>query len=487
MILGKLLEGLEYSLTEGDIDVEISSIAYDSRKVTEGSLFVCLKGFETDGHRYIKNAVDAGAAAVIVEDVPEDETGVTVVKTEDTRGALARISAAWFDHPAEKMTMIGLTGTKGKTTTAHMIKKILEKDGRRTGMIGTLGAFVGSEKIPTKNTTPESYELHSIFDHMLSEGCSCVVMEVSSQGLKLERTAGIKFDYGAFLNISPDHVGPGEHEDFDEYLNCKKMLFDQTENVVANIDDERWRQVTGEPERLYTVSQKEDADLTARNVENIWEPGVLGVRFDVSGMFDAGIVLNMPGRYNVENALVAAAITYLIGVSPDVIAEALKEVQVKGRMQIFEDSVHDARFIIDYAHNALSMENLLTTLREYEPERLICLFGGGGNKPKQRRFDMGEMAGKYADLTVITMDNPRFEPMEEINKDIIRGLDVHDGSYRVIDDREEAIRHLIDNCREGDIVALIGKGHEEYQEVEGKKYFFSEQQILEKYLKEKLD
>ena len=484
MKLKDLLKDVTSSCLSGSMETEVTSIAYDSRKVSEGTLFVCLRGFATDGHKYIDDAVKAGAAAILAEEDPDHHTGVTVVKTDDTRKALAFISARWFGHPAEKMTMIGLTGTKGKTTVAHMIKKILEEEGRKVGMIGTLGAFIGSEKMETRNTTPESYELHHMFRQMLDAGCSHVVMEVSSQGLKMHRTDGITFDYAAFLNISPDHIGAGEHEDFDDYLNCKKRLFSQARVTVANIDDSHWQEVTADADEVYTVSLIRDADFMGRNIRNIWEPKILGVEFEITGKFDEKIVLNMPGAYNAENALTAAGIAYLMGVSPDIIARGISETRVKGRTQLLTD-VHFSTFLIDYAHNALSMENLLKTLREYEPKRLICLFGGGGNKARQRRFDMGEMAGKYADLTIITLDNPRFDSTEEINKDIIRGLDVYGGEYKVIMDREEAIHYLIDNCGEGDIVALIGKGHEEYQEIEGVKHFFSEEKIVSEYLRTK--
>lgn len=487
MILNNLIKDINDRIIYGKQNLDITSVAYDSGRVTQGALFVCIKGYNFDGHSYIEKAIEYGAAAIVVEDMSDkyDSDNITFIKVKDTREALALISAAWFGYPAEKLTMIGLTGTKGKTTTAHMIKKILEESGNTVGMIGTIGAYIGDEKIPTKNTTPESYELHSLFKQMLDSGCSHVVMEVSSQGLKLKRTCGIQFHYSAFLNISPDHISPNEHKDFNEYLDCKKMLFSQSDCAIVNIDADCWDDITKECKKRYTISTEKEADFMAKKIENIWTPGFLGVSYQVTGYLSGVFSLNMPGIYNVQNALVASAICSLIGVDADKIKLALKKVSVKGRTQVIQEVAHFTTFLIDYAHNAISMESLLKTLKSYSPNRLICIFGGGGNKPAQRRFDMGKMAGKYADLTIITMDNPRYESMDAINEDIIRGIDSEKGTYIIIDDRKEAIEYMIDNSGKDDIVALIGKGHEEYQEVYGKKYYFSELQVIQNYLESK--
>lgn len=485
MKLSDLLAVVEPVSFSGDEGTEITSVAYDSRKVLQGSLFVCIKGEETDGHKYIPNAIQAGAVAIVAQEAPSFPIDAALILVQDARSALARISAAWFGYPASRMTMIGLTGTKGKTTTSHMIKKILEKAGHKVGMIGTMGAFIGEEKVPVKNTTPESFELHALFARMVEKGCEYVVMEVSSQGLKHRRTEGILFDYGAFLNISPDHIGKGEHGDFEEYLSCKKLLFSQTKCTVANVDDSRWREVTEKADHFVTVSTLGEADFMGRDIQNIWEPGLLGVTFRICGRIEGDMVLNMPGRFNVENALIAAAITALAGAQPEHIRAALRETAVKGRTQVLQETAHFSTFLIDYAHNALSMESLLQMLKAYKPGRLICLFGGGGNRAKQRRYDMGSMAGKYADLTIITMDNPRFEEMDEINAEIIRGLEAYGGKYQIIKDREQAIQYLLDNSGREDIVALIGKGHEEYQEIRGVKYHFSEQEVVASYLSAK--
>lgn len=484
MKLSRLIKDIDCEILHGTDDVEISSVVYDSRAVKNGSLFVCIKGYAVDGHTFINKAIEMGAAAIIVEDaLKKIDSKATFIKVSDSREALAKLAAAWFCKPAEKLTVIGLTGTKGKTTTAHMIKKILEKSGKTVGMIGTIGAYIGEEKLPTVNTTPESFELHSLFNRMYEKGCTHVVMEVSSQGLKLKRTAGINFDYGAFLNLSPDHISPNEHKDFEEYKNCKAMLFSQTKCAVANIDAEHWQEVTGNCKNLVTVSSVREADYTAKNIENMWKPGFLGVSYNLSGKLNGSFTLNMPGEYNVQNALVATAICDMMGIDENSILEGLCNVSVKGRTQVLPETSHFSTFIIDYAHNAISTESLLKTLKGYGPERLVCIFGGGGNKPKQRRFDMGQMAGRYADLSIITMDNPRYEPMEEINKDIIRGIDSENGEYMVIDDRKEAIEYMLNQAGKNDIVAMIGKGHEEYQEVMGEKFFFSEHQVIKDFLK----
>ena len=505
--LSELLNNVEYELLQGDIDTDISAIEYDSRKVKENSLFVCMSGFASDGHGYITRAHDLGAVAVIVEKdlngchealekkANEDGFGdtyvpytMTVIKVADSRKALAKISAAWFGYPSRKLVMIGLTGTKGKTTTTHMIKSILEAAGHKVGMIGTMGSMIGDMKIPTKNTTPESYELHSLFSKMVEQGCRYCVMEVSSQAFKLNRTYGITFDYGGFLNISPDHIGPGDHADFEEYFEYKKMIFDQSRTAVINIDDEHGAELAGNgvsSEKLLTVSTRHEASLYCDKLEDIWEPDLLGSRMHVKGLMEDAFIIPMPGRFNAENALVAAVICKSCNVSNIYIEKGLRATTVKGRTQVVREASHIATFIIDYAHNALSMESLLSMLKGYNPEKLICLFGGGGNKPKQRRYDMGAAAGKYADLTILTEDNPRYEEIENINNDIIVGLDAYNGKYEIILDRKEAIEHLIDTAKPGYIVALIGKGHETYQDVKGVKTYFCEEEIIREYVKNK--
>ncbi len=489
MKIEELLLNIKYEHIKGSLAYDINSVVYDSRKVQEGSLFVCIKGFQSDGHKYIENAVEAGAVAIVVSDEGDYSLyDVSVIKVDDTRVALAYISARWFGNPSESMTMIGLTGTKGKTTTAHMIKKILEESGQMVGMIGTLGAYIGSEKVETKNTTPESYELHSLFAEMKEKGCTYVVMEVSSQALKQGRTAGIQFDYGAFLNLSVDHISEAEHADFEEYKECKKLLFRQTKQAVINLDNEYSEEFRVLTESPVLVSHKKtvgDTGVQATDIENIWKEEVLGTRIQVSGKMSGEVIVPMPGVFNVENALVAMSIAALCGVDMETIVRGMKKVAVTGRTQLIPETAHFATFMIDYAHNELSMESLLHMLKAYEPKRLICLFGGGGDKPRQRRYDMGKISGKYADLTVLTTDNPRNERVEDINSEIIEGLDVYKGKYEIVLDRKEAIEYLLDTAQKGDIVVLVGKGHERYQEIQGKRYYFCEEEIILNYLNTK--
>ena len=483
MKLIELLRELDYTLVAGNMSVEITGVVYDSRKVEPGSLFVCLTGFQSDGHDYIPDALAQGARALVVEKVlrvlPPD---VTVIQVENSRRALALLSAAWFGWPARKMTTIAVTGTKGKTTTTHMIRDILTAAGYRVGMIGTMGAFIAGEKVPTKNTTPESYELHSLFARMVEAGCTHMVMEASSQGFKLHRTDGIQFDFGAFLNLSPDHIGAGEHADFGEYLHCKSLLFRQCRVGVANMDDPHWVSVTDQAVcPIRTFSQEGPADLRITKVEELRAPGFLGSRLTAAGLVEGEVCLGMPGRFNVENAAAAMAGTALLGVDRETMDRALRRVRVKGRTQVLPTPGHYT-VLIDYAHNAASMENLLSMLKSYRPHRLICLFGGGGDRPKMRRYAMGEISAKYADLTILTMDNPRSETVEAINEDIKVGLARHQGESISIPDRAEAIRWALDHAQEGDIIALIGKGHEEYQEIQGVKYPFSEEQVVREHL-----
>ncbi len=482
MKLEKLLENAEYKLLQGSLDIEISDVIYDSRKIVKGCVFVCMVGANFDGHSFIEKAVEQGALAIVVSRDVNIE-GVTVVKTEDTRKALALMSAEYFGRPAEKLKTIGITGTKGKTTSAFMIKAILEKAGIKTGIIGTIGIMIGNEITKTSNTTPESYELHKAMKNMVDKGCKCAVMEVSSQALKLYRSYGINFDYGMFTNLSHDHIGGVEHASMEEYIECKSRLFSQCKVGIVNADDKVTPIIIKDNtcERIETFGFGENAELRAKNEHLISDFGYIGVHFESEGVINMSVDVDIPGKFNVYNALCAMAVCRHFGVSEKNIYDGLNEVKVKGRVETVKVN-GNYTLLIDYAHNAVSMENVLETLREYNPNRLITLFGAGGGRSKDRRYEMGEISGKLSDLSVVTEDNSRYEDVMDIIADIEKGLAKTDGKYIVIPDRTDAIRYCIENAKDGDIIVLAGKGHEDYQDKMGVKTHYDEREVIKEII-----
>lgn len=496
MKLRNLLQKLDYKCVCGSLETEISKICCDSRQAVSGCLFVCIKGTDYDGHDFAIKAVESGAAALVTDDkealgkLSEDLTGTTVIQVESARFALAYLAAAFFKEPAGRLTTIGITGTKGKTTTAYLIRSVLEQAGLRTGLIGTIETIIGKERIPAVNTTPESLLLQEYLFRMAEAGMDAVVMEVSSQGLKMCRTEGFIFDYGIFTNLGEDHIGPGEHENMEEYIACKSLLFRQCRVGIINCDDPLWQKVVRSHTcRIETYGFGKNADYQVRNYRLYSECGALSTEFEVKkqgiyygysfGRQEDGIVFqtSTPGKFSVYNGLAAIAICDHFGVDPKTVQAALKNACVKGRMEIVETG-KDYTILIDYAHNAMSLKSLLETLREYKPARLVCLFGCGGNRSGLRRLEMGEVSGQLADYTILTSDNPRYEEPEKILQDIEEGMIPTGGAYIVICDRREAIAYGIKNARPGDILVLAGKGHEEYQEIKGKKYPMDERKII---------
>lgn len=480
MKLKQLLQEIEYR-AENVPDLEISDLVYDSRLAKPGCAFVCLRGAASDGHKYAAMAVEKGAVAVIAEEPVE--VSVPVVLTQNTRLALAYLSAAFFGDPAGKdIKVIGITGTKGKTTTAFMMRAILEAAGHKTGVIGTIGVTYGDVQLQTANTTPESYQVQKYLREMADAGCEYCVMEVSSIGLKDYRVAGFTFDLGLFTNFSEDHIGGVEHKDMAEYLACKSMLFRMCRTGVINIDDGSWQGIVKDHTcELVTYGYSEEADMVAHGDALVTTPGFLGVRFSVTGRENYTADVAIPGRFNVYNALCAATACSVLGIPNEAVQAGLKAVKVKGRVEPVP-MPGDFTLLIDYAHNAISMESLLTTLRLYNPKRLVCMFGAGGNRPKVRRYEMGEASGRLADLSVITADNSRFENVLDIIEDIKIGMHRTNGKYITIPDRREAIRWCIENAQPGDIIVLAGKGHEDYQEIEGMKYPFDERVVIREIL-----
>ena len=503
MKLRELLTDIEYEIIHESatgLETEVKEIILDSRKASPGCLFVCIKGAVADGHKFAPDVASKGAAVIVVEEstvlpqIKEAAAGgeePVVVKVPNSRYALACISAAWFGHPAKELKTIGITGTKGKTTTTYMVKSILEKVGHKVGLIGTIEALIGDKSIPAANTTPESYLVQKYFREMVDAGCDCVVMEASSQGFMLHRTAGFTFDYGIFTNIEPDHIGPNEHRDFEHYLECKKMLLNQCKTGIVNRDDEHFeRIIEGASCELETYGLGEskylslcEKDLRAEDMQLVSRPGYLGIKYDVKGLMDFPVEIDIPGKFSVYNSLTAIAICRHFDVPPEDIVEALKDIKVKGRIELVKVS-DDFTLMIDYAHNAMALESLLTTLREYNPHRLVSLFGCGGNRARDRRFEMGEVSGRLADLTIITSDNPRNEEPQAIIDDIKTGISKTTGKYVEIINRKDAIRYAIEHGEPGDIIICAGKGHETYQEINGVKYDMDERVLIKEVLEE---
>lgn len=487
MLLKQLIEDMDYEVLAGRVDTEVTTLVYDSRKVEKGSVFVCISGSVRDAHDFIPDVVAKGAAAVIVEKDVELQEGVTYIKVANSRLALACMSAAYFDHPARKLKTIGITGTKGKTTTTYMVKSILESAGIKTGLIGTIESIVGEKRIPSANTTPESYRVQELFHEMVESGLDAVVMEVSSQALMLHRVSGFTFDIGVFTNLEPDHIGENEHKDFADYMHCKSLLFRQCKLGIFNGDSEHLEGILkGHTCEVETFGYGKNNDLVADGVELKKDHGALGVRYHVSGLMNFDVEVNVPGSFSVYNSLTAIAICHHFGVDVEKIKHALLHVSVKGRIEIVPVTKRYT-IMIDYAHNAMALESLLTTLREYEPGRLVCLFGCGGNRAKSRRYEMGEVSSRLADLTVVTSDNPRNEEPMDIINDILVGVHKADGAYVTIPDRKEAIAYCMKNAQDGDIIVLAGKGHEDYQEICGVKHHMDERELIADIIKENPD
>ena len=485
MRLSELLKDIKYECIKGKDDREVSCVVYDSRKLCKDCVFVCIKGANFDGHSAALEASRMGAAAVIVEQDVETEGDTSVIKVENTRYAMAFIASASNGDPSKRLKTIGITGTKGKTTTTYLIKSILENAGYKVGLIGTIEVIIGDKHIPALNTTPESYVIQYYFRQMADEGCDAVVMEVSSQGLMLHRTAAIDFDLGIFTNIEPDHIGPNEHTSFEHYLECKSMLFKQCRVGIVNGDDKHVDDVLkGHTCKVEKYGLSDGNDLTAKDIEFVKGKGYLGVSFKTQGLMDIKAEADLPGIFSVYNCLCAIAVCRHFDINEENIMKALKGAKVKGRIEMIKVS-DDFTLMIDYAHNAMALESLLTTLKAYDPGRLVCVFGCGGNRSKIRRYEMGEVSGRLADLTVITSDNPRFEEPLDIIKDIETGISMTEGKHISIPDRKDAIRYVINNGQPGDIIVLAGKGHEDYQEIKGKKYPMDERVLIQEILGEK--
>lgn len=479
MKLKDLLKDVPMLACTADLQTEISGVCYDSRKVSAGDAFVAVTGFAADGNRFIPMALDRGAAAVVTARKPQQE--IPYVLVESDRLALAKMSCNFYDHPADTMTMIGITGTNGKTSSTLLLKQVLEQvAGAKVGLVGTMSNLIGSQEIPTERTTPESLELQGLFAQMRAAGCTHVVMEVSSHALSLERVGGVHFDVAAFTNLTEDHLD--FHKTMDEYCAAKAELFRRCDRAVVNRDDGYAQQILQAAAcPVLTTSVAGDGDLQAVDVSLHAQ----GVRFTAKlGQQQAQVELPIPGRFTVHNALTVLGITSQLGLPLEDCAQALGRCQgVKGRVEVVPTPGKDYTVLIDYAHSPDGMVNVLSTVKGFAGGRTIALFGCGGDRDKTKRPKMGRVAAELADFAVVTTDNPRTEKPADIIADILPGFAGSDTPYVVVEDRIEAIHWAMDHAQKGDVIVLCGKGHETYQEINHVKHHMDEREIVADYLK----
>ncbi len=492
MVLKELIAVIDYKevINRSGIDAKsmpVQSLCSDSRKACSESMFVCITGSLADGHDYAKAAYAGGCRIFVTEhrmNLPDD---AFMVITSDTRVALAKLSAHFFGYPANEMRIIGITGTKGKTTSSLLIYNVLNESGIDTGYIGSNGVYYLDKYFSTVNTTPESYDLHEHMRGMLDAGVKTLVMEVSSQALKLARVAGIRFDICVFTNLSPDHIGEFEHPDFEDYKNCKRSLFTDygAEYVVYNGDDEYASDVVGAARcDKASISVHSGADFSADNITYFRSPGNIGVSFECSHEDKTfPVALSFPGEFSVYNALTAIAVCMRLGLGAGVITKTMRHIRIKGRFETHE-LPNGATVVIDYAHNGVSLKAALTALRIYDPTRLVCLFGAIGGRTKMRRAELGLVASRDADFCILTSDNPDNESPNAIIGEIASYFTVGTCPYVAIADRKKAIEYALSHSSKGDIILLAGKGHESYQIIKGVREKFSEAEIVEQYCKE---
>ena len=480
MKLKELLKNIPVLECTADPELEIANVYYDSRKVTEGSLFVAVSGFAADGNRFIPMALSKGAAAVVTAKKPEGE--VPYVLVESDRMALALLGCNFFGHPSRKMTMIGVTGTNGKTSVTLLLKHVLERClGAKVGLIGTMANMVGDEVIPTERTTPESFDLQALFGRMHDSGCSHVVMEVSSHAVTLERIGGTHFDIAAFTNLTEDHLD--FHKTMDAYCDAKADLFRRCDKAVINADDSYAHRMLAAAEcSVLTTSVAGETGLHAKNLELLSE----GICFTACCDSEAvQVQLPIPGKFTVYNALTVMGIAKQLGISLADCAEALKTARgVKGRVEVVPTPGMPYSVLIDYAHTPDGLENVLSSVHDFCKGRVIGVFGCGGDRDPMKRPIMGEIGVKLSDFAIITSDNPRTEDPMAIIEDILKGVKKEHGEYIVMEDRRAAIRYAMDIAKKDDIIVLAGKGHETYQDIGGHKYHLDEREEVAAHLEE---
>lgn len=483
MKLDELFKGIHYELIKGNKETLIFDICYISKKVKSGDLFVAIIGNNDDGHNYINDAIRHGAIGVIVSkniDIPDD---ILVIKVDNTKKIMTKLAMNLFNYPQSKLKTIAITGTKGKTTTSFMIKSIIESTGQSCGLIGTTGVYIGNDYYENKNTTPEGYDIIKYMNEMVKHGISYVVMEVSSQALKYDRVNDIIFDYGIFTNLTKDHIGPLEHDSMLDYIESKSKLFKQCNYGIFNIDSKYFYKIVSRGScEINTYGYDIKADLRAKNIKLINEPNFIGVLIDLEGVINDRFKVSSPGKFSSYNAMAAILTCYLLGIDVSFMKKTLENFSVKGRIEPVKVS-DDFLLLIDYAHNGISTKSILSTIRQYNPGRIVTIFGCGGNRSRERRYEMGAIASQYSDKCIITEDNNRYEKFVDIAKDILRDFDKN-CEYILIPDRKDAIKYAIENGKKGDIIMLLGKGHENYKEINGIRYPFDERIIIKEILNE---
>lgn len=482
MLLSTLVHEAGHEVISSRGEAEIMDVTMDSRQKLQNSLFFCVSGARFDGHGFAAQAVANGAVALVVERYLDD-VDVPQILVYNTRRAMARIAAAFFGYPASKLRMLGVTGTKGKTTTSYLIKAVMEAAGYKVGLIGTTGNMIGKDYIKSEFTTPEPIELHRTLARMVDEGVQVVSMEVSAHAIEMGRLDGVYFEAGCYTNLSQDHLDL--FGTMDKYFECKKSFFSPkwVKNAALNVDEETTKKVISDIKVPYsTYGICENGDIFARDIE-INENGVSFI-MKLFALSEYPIHLKMTGMFNVYNALAAAAVGLICGVTPETIREGLESVTgVPGRCEML-DTHTDYKVLLDYSHSPDALENILTAVREFARGRVICLFGCGGDRDTGKRPIMGEISGRMADFSILTSDNPRTEDPMDILAAIEEGIKRTDGAYTVIENRREAIRYALEMGRDGDIIILAGKGHETYQEIMGVKRPFNEKTVVNELLAE---
>ncbi len=478
MLLSKILDKIEYTC-EQNTDIDIKDIVYDSRKAKDGVMFVCLNGYRFDAHNYAPGAYESGCRCFMVERLLDLPTDAVQVVVENTRASLAVASDNFFGHPSEELKVIGITGTKGKTSTSHIVKKLIEASGSKCGIIGTVGAFYDDVRLETVNTTPESYELQKFFRIMLDNGCKYCVIEVSSLGLMMHRVDCVQFEVGVFTNLSPDHIGPTEHPDFADYMYWKSVLFERCRFAAVNVDDPAYETMLKNCRCDVLTYGLSNAQITASDVKLLKNNKFIGISFDCREFEkEYHAELALPGLFNAYNALAAISVCHAIGIDTSEYIECLEEIRVAGRAECVY-VCDDFDVIIDFAHNGVSMQSMLDTLKSYPHNRIIVLYGSVGGRTQLRRRELGLITGKECDLSILTSDDPDFEDPMDIIKDIAQAVTESGGKYVAIPDRGEAVEYALENAQKGDILLFAGKGHENFMKIRGEHVPFSEKEHIE--------